>query len=91
MRQKEVEVSTSGSRTERRNRALWESYYSGWDRASLNLPPDPPEKNEFGWPDPEHAEYHRKGHLARVLAGRIGETPRYAPPEYGKPGAWPDA
>ena len=65
----QVEIRTKGVRSTARNRKLWASFYCGWDRASLDLPPDPPLVNGFNMPDPELAEYHRMGHAARTLAG----------------------
>lgn len=64
-----IDVSTKGVRSAERNRKLWESFYCGWDRASLNLPPDPPIVNGFNVPDPELGDYHRMGHAAKLLAG----------------------
>ena len=65
----QVEIRTKGIRGAPRNRKLWETFYCGWDRASLDLPPDPPVVNGFGVADPELGDYHRMGHAARVLAG----------------------
>ena len=56
-----------------RNRELFDAYYSGWDRASLGLPPDPPKANGFNMPDPELGDYHRMVHAAHVLAGEVAD------------------
>lgn len=65
----QIGISTKGERSARRNRKLWESFYCGWDRASLDLPPDPPQVNGFNVLDPELGDYHLMGHAARVQAG----------------------
>ena len=61
-----TEVSAKGTRSAPRNRKLFDAWYCGWDRASLDLPPDPPLVNGFDVSDPELAEHHRMGWRART-------------------------
>ena len=63
----QVEIRKKGIRSAQRNRKPWEAFYSGWDRASLELPPDPPKGNYgLAGPDAELGEYHRMGWRART-------------------------
>ena len=74
-----IEEARPQEKTADQKRALFESYYRGWTLADMGMPPDP-----TGPPGPvgeERKEYHRRGHAARRLADREGETPSWTAEE----------